>query len=120
MKGLGWDEVDVRINLGRYDRILLIDTGVAAVPDEEILSFYDLVQVPIEIEPVNLEYFNNLINQILDYLHVLNLVLKKSKPSARGKKSSSGLTTSPKKLVDSFMAKKKTVEPTRYMYRRFL
>ena len=66
MKGLGWDEVDVRINIGRYDRILLIDAGVATVSDEAILSFYDLVQVPIEIEPVDLAYFKNLVNQILN------------------------------------------------------
>ena len=66
MKGLGWDEVDVRINLGRYDRIVLLDSGVAAVSDEAILSFYDLVQVPVEIEPIDLGYFKNLVNQILD------------------------------------------------------
>jgi hypothetical protein len=29
-------------------------------------SFYDLVQVPIEIEPVDLGYFKNLIYQLLD------------------------------------------------------
>lgn len=66
MEGLGWDAVDVRINLGRYDRILLIDTGVASVSDDEILSFYDLVQVPIEIESVDLVYFRNLVNQLLE------------------------------------------------------
>lgn len=66
MKGLGWDEVDVRINLGRYDRIVLIDTGVAPVSDEAILAFYDLVQVPVEIEPADLAYFEKLVDQILN------------------------------------------------------
>lgn len=66
MKGLGWDEVDVRINLGRYDRIVLIDSGVAPVSDEAILAFYDLVQVPVEIEPADLEFFKNLVDQILN------------------------------------------------------
>lgn len=65
MAGLGWDEVDVRINLGRYDRILLLDPGIVPMNDEEILAFYDLVQVPIEIECVELTYFHNLIGQIL-------------------------------------------------------
>jgi len=65
MAGLGWDEVDVRINLGRYDRILLLDPGIVPINDEEILAFYDLVQVPIEIECVELTYFHNLIGQIL-------------------------------------------------------
>ncbi len=66
MKGLGWDEVDVRINLGRYDRIVLIDAGMVAVSDEAILTFYDLVQVPVEIEPADLSYFRNLVEQILE------------------------------------------------------
>ncbi len=65
MAGLGWDEVDVRINLGRYDRILLLDPGIVPLKDEEILAFYDLVQVPVEIECVELTYFRNLIGQIL-------------------------------------------------------
>ena len=66
MKGLGWDEVDVRINLGRYDRIVLIDAGVSPVSDETILAFYDLVQVPVEIEPAGLTYFKNLVEHILE------------------------------------------------------
>jgi hypothetical protein len=65
MAGLGWDEVDVRINLGRYDRILLLDPGIVPINDEEILVFYDLVQVPVEIEPVDLTYFRHLIGRIL-------------------------------------------------------
>jgi len=65
MAGLGWDEVDARINLGRYDRILLLDPGIVPLNDEEILAFYDLVQVPIEIEPVDLTYFRHLIGRIL-------------------------------------------------------
>lgn len=65
MAGLGWDEVDVRTNLGRYDRILLLDPGIVPISDEEILGFYDLVQVPIEIEPVELSYFRDLIGEVL-------------------------------------------------------
>lgn len=37
METQGWDETDARINLGVYDRILLLDPGVAPVSDEEIL-----------------------------------------------------------------------------------
>ncbi|HUT43743.1 MAG TPA: DUF1638 domain-containing protein [Desulfobacterales bacterium] len=65
MAEFGWDEVDVRINLGRYDRILLLDPGIVPINDEEILAFYDLVQVPVEIEQVDLTYFRHLIEQIL-------------------------------------------------------
>lgn len=66
MKGLGWGEVDVRINLGRYDRIVLIDAGVTPVSDEAILAFFDLVQVPVEIESADLAYFKKLVDQILN------------------------------------------------------
>lgn len=65
MEGLGWDEVDVRINMGRYDRILLLDSGVVPIADEDILAFYDLVQVPVEIEQVNLKYFTDLVGRVL-------------------------------------------------------
>ena len=65
MAGLGWDEVDVRINLGRYDRILLLDPGIVPINDEEILSFYDLVQVPVEIEQVDLVYFYDLLKKLI-------------------------------------------------------
>lgn len=65
MAGLGWDTVDVRMNLGRYDRILLLDTEVVPINDEEVLMFYDLVQVPVEIEPVDLTYFKSFMGRIL-------------------------------------------------------
>jgi len=66
MKALGWDEVDVRINLGRYHRILIVDAGIDPLTDEEILSFFDLVQVPIEIEHLDLHHFRNLISKLLE------------------------------------------------------
>lgn len=65
MNGLGWDEVDVRINLGRYNRIVLLDTGVTRVSDEAILAFYDLVQVPVELETADLKYFKHLVERLL-------------------------------------------------------
>lgn len=57
MEVLGWDEVDVRINLGRYDRILLLDAGIHPLSDDEIITFFDLVQVPIEMQPLDLADF---------------------------------------------------------------
>jgi Protein of unknown function (DUF1638) len=59
MQSLGWDEVDVRINLGRYKRILIVDSGVNPLSDEEILAFFDLTQVPLEIEPLDLCHFKS-------------------------------------------------------------
>ena len=62
---LGWSEVDVRINLGRYERILVIDPGLEPLTDEELLLFFDLVQVPIEIEPLQLDHFRKVIVRLL-------------------------------------------------------
>lgn len=63
MQGLGWDVVDTRINLGRYDRILLLDPGLIPIDDEALIAFYDLVQVPVEIMEIDLEYFTSLIEE---------------------------------------------------------
>lgn len=54
---LGWTETDFRINLGRYDRILVLDTGLNPLTDDEILETFDLIQVPLEFEPCDLDHF---------------------------------------------------------------
>ena len=65
MEGLGWDETDVRINLGRYDRILLLDPEIVALNEETLLEFFDLVQVPIETMKLELTYFKNFVNKVI-------------------------------------------------------
>lgn len=65
MKAMGWTEVDVRINLGRYDRILLLDPGIDPLSDEEILMFFDLIQIPIEIEHLPLDHFKCVLDEFL-------------------------------------------------------
>ena len=54
---LGWTETDFRINLGRYDRILILDTGIKPLTDEEVLEAFDLIQVPLDFEPCDLDHF---------------------------------------------------------------
>ena len=61
----GWDEVDFRTGLGRYDRILVIDPGINPLRDEEILEFFDLVQVPIEVIDIDLGHFQATLKQLL-------------------------------------------------------
>ncbi|SJZ83863.1 DUF1638 domain-containing protein [Selenihalanaerobacter shriftii] len=61
VKGLGWDEIDGRQNFGFYDRILLVDTKVREISDEEILEFFEYAQVAIKPFPTDLNYFKNLI-----------------------------------------------------------
>lgn len=65
MEAAGWDEVDVRQNWGRYDRILLMDTGINPLSEEEILEFYDLTQVPIEIQQIGLDHFRAKVIEVL-------------------------------------------------------
>ena len=62
---LGWNEVDVRINPGRYDRILVIDPGLNSPTDEEILDFFDLAQVPVEVVPLDLGFFRETVARLL-------------------------------------------------------
>lgn len=50
----------VLMNLGYYDRMLLLDTGVCEIADEQILDFFDHsthALVPIEVEKVDLSVF---------------------------------------------------------------
>jgi len=65
MAALGWDEVDVRMNYGRYQRILVLEPGIRPLTDEEILLFFDLILVPIDIEPLPLDHFQGLLNDLL-------------------------------------------------------
>jgi hypothetical protein len=65
MDGLGWDATDTRINLRRYDRILLLDPGINEISAETTLEFYDLVQVPIEFMKLNLSIFENFVKKVL-------------------------------------------------------
>ena len=66
MEALGWNEVDVRINLGRYERILVIDAGIEPLTDEETLWFFDLVQVPWRSERSTSPSFRDLLSGLLD------------------------------------------------------
>jgi len=60
-----WTVEDARINLGWYDKILLLDTGIEPLSEELILDFFELTQVPIEILPVSLDHFKTVVRQLL-------------------------------------------------------
>jgi hypothetical protein len=65
MEALGWNEVDARINLGRYERILVLDAGLEPLSDEETLLFFDLVQVPLEVRKIDLAVLRKLLAELL-------------------------------------------------------
>jgi hypothetical protein len=56
-----WDPDELRMNLGRYDRVLVLDTGLDTFTDEEILTAFDRMGVVLEFETVDLSYFKKLI-----------------------------------------------------------
>ncbi|MDR2945495.1 MAG: DUF1638 domain-containing protein [Candidatus Adiutrix sp.] len=62
----GWTADDFRMQFGRYDRIVVLDPGLAPLTDEEILTCFDLVQVPLEIEPCGLDYFRHIFKELLE------------------------------------------------------
>jgi len=53
----GWRVDDYRIQFGRYDLILVLDPGLNPLSDEEIITCFDLVQVPLEVRPCDLGHF---------------------------------------------------------------
>ncbi|MEN8199975.1 MAG: DUF1638 domain-containing protein [Thermodesulfobacteriota bacterium] len=60
-----WSITDARLNLGWYNKILILDTGVDPLSDEQIIEFYDLTQVEIDILPVTLDHFKSLLQDLL-------------------------------------------------------
>jgi hypothetical protein len=63
---LGWDNTDFRQNFGRYDRILVLDPGFEPLTDMEILEAFEVIEVPIEVEPLSLENFETVITEFLN------------------------------------------------------
>ena len=61
----GWQADDYRQNFGRYDRVVVLDPGLTPLTDEEIITCYDLIQVPLEVQPLDLGYFRRLLEDFL-------------------------------------------------------
>ena len=61
----GWQVEDYRQNFGRYDRVLVLDPGLTPITDEEIITCYDLIQVPLEIQPIDLAHFHKVLAELL-------------------------------------------------------
>jgi|GEM_PF-977111 len=62
---LGWDDTDFRINFGRYDRILVLDSGLESLSDEEILAAFSVIEVPLETAPLSLDRFQSFFENFL-------------------------------------------------------
>ncbi len=66
--GTGWNADDFRMHCGRYDRLLILDPGINPLSDEEIITCFDLVQIPIEIMECSLDHFRRAFMELLESL----------------------------------------------------
>lgn len=65
IEGLGWDEIDGRINFGGYDKIVVLDFGLEPIDELAVLEFYDYTQTPVEIVPASLTWFRARVEELL-------------------------------------------------------
>jgi hypothetical protein len=59
--GHSWDEADARVNFSYFEKIIVLDTGVIEINDEELFEFFDYTQVPVEAEKISLDYFKSVV-----------------------------------------------------------
>ncbi|MDR1546218.1 MAG: DUF1638 domain-containing protein [Deltaproteobacteria bacterium] len=60
-----WDEAEFRMNFGRYDRLLVLEAGLAPLTDEETLAAFDLAGSIVETCPITLDFFKSLTKEYL-------------------------------------------------------
>ncbi len=63
--GMGWDEIDGRINFGLYDVVVVLDFGLEQIDDIAVLEFFDFTQTPVEIVPATLDWFRQRVAELL-------------------------------------------------------
>jgi hypothetical protein len=57
----GWDDVDARQNFGFFEKIVVLDTGVFEISEEELFEFFEYTQVPVEVLKISLDHFKSVI-----------------------------------------------------------
>ncbi len=60
-----WTKEDIRINLGMFDRIVILDFGIETIDDEMLMEFFDLTQVMVETMTADLDHFKKVIAKLL-------------------------------------------------------
>jgi hypothetical protein len=60
-QGHGWDETDARINFGYFEKIIVLDTGIFEISDEELFEFFEFTQTPVEVMRTSLDYFKSVV-----------------------------------------------------------
>ncbi|MDR2485790.1 MAG: DUF1638 domain-containing protein [Treponema sp.] len=57
----GWDETDGRINFGYFEKVIVLDTGLFEISEEDMFEFFDFTQIPVEVEPISLDHFKSVV-----------------------------------------------------------
>lgn len=65
VEGLGWDNVDARLNFGAYEKVVVLDFGLEPIDDLAVLEFFDFAQTEVEIAPASLDYFRARVEETL-------------------------------------------------------
>jgi hypothetical protein len=60
-QGHGWDDADARVNFGYFEKIVVLDTGVFPISDEDLFEFFDFTQVPVEVMRISLDHFKSVV-----------------------------------------------------------
>lgn len=84
----------IRIMLGHYEKLILLDYGIKPYTDEEIISYYDLLEVPIEIEFVHLKHFEEVLNKLFE-THITRDCSRPQEASSSGLPLVDGACTQP-------------------------
>jgi hypothetical protein len=58
-QGHGWDAADARVNFGYFEKIVVLDTGVFEISDEDLFEFFEFCQVPVEVMNISLDYLKS-------------------------------------------------------------
>ena len=65
---LAYNPENPHIVIEQCDKIIVLDTGIGAIDEEELLMLYDCIQIPIEIIQIDLDYFKNTVIKTLRLL----------------------------------------------------
>jgi hypothetical protein len=60
----GWNEAYARVNFGYFDKVVVLDTGIFEIDDEELFEFFEYTQIPVEVMPVSLDHFKSVVRDL--------------------------------------------------------
>jgi hypothetical protein len=58
-QGHGWDAADARVNFGYFEKIVVLDTGIFEISDEDLFEFFEFTQTPVEVMKISLDHLKS-------------------------------------------------------------